>query len=669
MTREFEIRIRGKEDVTQTFDEIEQRGTSMGQKIEANWKKIGLASAAAGAGIEMMARKQMPLTAQTQRLGVSLGKTESEVRKLALGMTNVTFPIEDVLNLMEMGRQQGIKSADALESYARFWDMVGDATGECSIRLAESSSALRAVGIAAGQEGQALNAFGYITRETTGEVSEFLSFIERTGPELRKMGGTVDDAAAIMGALEHELGMTARTARTEFRRAVNEADGDMKVMLKTLGLSEEQLDKYRDAVSASSKVIEEQADIHADSYTVMQRLQHRVETLMYKYGGLLGGLQALTPILIGLGPLIKGISVAKGVLTAATKAHTAALIKEKVALAGTTTAKGAATAAAWPLVAAKVALIKVSGVLTGALLKVTGVFAGIGGTAAGVKAGLGGVAAAAGPVTAAVAAFVGQIMAAIKLWRDWEDLTDRMKIVWAALGGKFGGIILLIRHLRDNWENMAGSFRDGWESIQDAFHNGLQFIRNRVIQPFVAAWQRVGDFFTNLWDRVTNTFRRAWEGMLNVVRTAVNSIVGVMNAMVGGVESAINFVIRGINAFVGGVNRAIEVMNRLPGVNIPVAPAVTGVALPRIPTMDTGGVIKGPGIFGVGPQTVEVLRRYEGGQSAKVVNIDLHVGILEGDEMGLRRLVRLLKEIEGEEGRRNAFAQVNKGYHYGKSGL
>ena len=68
-------------------------------------------------------------------------------------------------------------------------------------------------------------------------------------------------------------------------------------------------------------------------------------------------------------------------------------------------------------------------------------------------------------------------------------------------------------------------------------------------------------------------------------------------------------------------------------------------------------------------ETVEVLRRYEGGQSAKVVNIDLHVGILEGDEMGLRRLVRLLKEIEGEEGRRNAFAQVNKGYHYGKSGL
>src|SRR5690606_19330927 len=132
-------------------------------------------------------------------------------------------PIEEAYASMEAGRQQGIKSGEQLQEFATFWDMVGDATGESGPELAKASVALRAVGIEAGNDAEALSALGFITEEATSTTGDFLKFLERTGPELRELGADVDDAAAILGILESEFGMSGRTARTEFRQAVNES--------------------------------------------------------------------------------------------------------------------------------------------------------------------------------------------------------------------------------------------------------------------------------------------------------------------------------------------------------------------------------------------------------------------------------------------------------------
>jgi len=116
-----------------------------------------------------------------------------------------------------------------------------------------------------------------------------------------------------MGALEHELGMTARTARTEFRSAVAEAEGDMSVLMETLGLTEDQLGDYMNKIQESSGVIERNADIHAESYTIMQKVQHRLSELTYEYGAVFEAASAFTPALIALGPALKAAAMAKNV--------------------------------------------------------------------------------------------------------------------------------------------------------------------------------------------------------------------------------------------------------------------------------------------------------------------------------------------------------------------
>jgi len=314
----IDIIVSAKDKASAVLESVGKKGSQAGGWLEKNWIKVGVATAAVGAGMEALARKQAPLTEQTRKLSASLEMQEEELRELAIATSNVTFPLEDVLDLMELGRQQGIKSAEALEEYSTFWDMVGDATGENAVALGEAGIALRAVGIAAGEEGEALESFGYISQETTGSVREFLTFLQRTGPELRDLGIDINDSAALLGLLEQELGMSGRVARTEFRTAVTESNGDLDKMFEILGVTTEQFEKYRAKVSESSGVIERNAGIHAESYTVIQKLQHWTSELTYKYGDLIQSASALTPVLIALGPIIKGLTVAKTALTAAT---------------------------------------------------------------------------------------------------------------------------------------------------------------------------------------------------------------------------------------------------------------------------------------------------------------------------------------------------------------
>ena len=298
------------EAVDKASEPIKNVGVSF-ENMEKKLMGASIAIAGAGAGIEALARKNAPLLEKNRQLAASLGMTEKEVNGLARELSNVTFPLESVVGLLEQGRQQGLKSQEQLKDFANFWDMVGDATGENAVQLAEASVALRALGIEADDVQQAQAAFGFITRETTGDVGDFLTFIERTGPQLRDLGLGVDETASLMAALEQELGMTARVARQEFRKAVNESDGDLQLMLETLGLTEEQFQKYNDQVKASSDVIEENAEIHAKSYTAMQRAQAFLADLSFEYSGAIEQLSQFSMIMIALPAVLKGVMAVK----------------------------------------------------------------------------------------------------------------------------------------------------------------------------------------------------------------------------------------------------------------------------------------------------------------------------------------------------------------------
>ena len=308
------------ETLGEAIEEVEAAGGGLSSFLERNQTAllgVGAASAAAGGALEGLARRQQDSRVTAGRLAATLdGETTDSIMAMAGSMHDATTDLGELVTMMEIGSQQGIDSAAALQDYAQFWDMVSDATGVSAVSLAESSVALRAVGVAAGEEGRALDAFGYITESTTSDVGDFLRFLERTGPQLRELGADIDDAAAILGVLESEFGLAGRTARTQFRSAVSDSDGTLQGLLDTLGISEQQFASHREQVGEASDVIADNARAYEDSRTAMQRLTAEIEGFLAKHSGLVESLSTLSPVLLGAGGAVFALTKTAAGITA-----------------------------------------------------------------------------------------------------------------------------------------------------------------------------------------------------------------------------------------------------------------------------------------------------------------------------------------------------------------
>jgi hypothetical protein len=504
------------DDVDSSVDQVESRFLGMSNNVV---NTVAGMSTAAGAALEGFARQQAPLVESSRNLAAATGMSSDAIRDLAIETSNVTFPLEDAYSLMETGRQAGLKSADQLQEYATFWDTLGDATGESATELASAGQALRAVGIEAGNESQALSALGFVTRETTGSTAEFLKFLDRSGPELNEMGLNVNDAAAMLGVMEHELGMSGRTARQEFRSAVNEADGDLNVMLDTLGVSGATLDEYRAKVSQSSGVIQEQADVHAESYTWLQKIQHGATELMHRYSGLTDVASSLAVPLMAIGPALKGSQMAWGVL--ATSAQTGMLSHARAA---------AATAANWVMMAAR--STAGAAVVAGSWL---------------LAAGANAATAVASTVAASAKIVAGWVrMGAVAMAR-----AAMMAAAWLVALGPIGWVIAavaaVVLAIALNWDKVkaitgaawdwvSAKVSGAWEWIKGAVGSAADWVVSKVAGAFTAAkdWAirkalelvgwvrglpgRIVGALGNLGSLLVNAGRSLIEGLWNGIR-------------------------------------------------------------------------------------------------------------------------------------------------------
>lgn len=309
------ILLKADDAASAVFEKTGATGSRAGSLIRDNWKEATLALGGAALAVEALTRKQAEGEKQLARVAAVTGTSKDEMRDLALELSNVTFPLDEVTGLMELATQQGLRGSDQLAEYASFWDSVADATGLSSEELAKSGAALKAVGIDTENARDATAAFGFITQDTSSSVQEFLEFVGRAAPDLNSMGLSVDQTAALLGAMEGELGLAGRTARSEFTTAVSESDGTLDGLLETLGLTEEQFVAYQEKVADSSDVIARNAEIHAESFTPLQEMQHRLSELAFQYGEQIKMLSNFTPMIAALPAIIGGISKAGGLLS------------------------------------------------------------------------------------------------------------------------------------------------------------------------------------------------------------------------------------------------------------------------------------------------------------------------------------------------------------------
>ena len=163
------------------------------------------------------------------------------------------------------------------------------------------------------------------------------------------------------------------------------------------------------------------------------------------------------------------------------------------------------------------------------------------------------------------------------------------------------------------------------------------------------------------WDWVKEKMLIVWDAIVWVVKGHINMIIGFINGMVWAIEKAINFL--------GDAIRMLPSITMPDWLPAPIGgkefswPAPPVVSLPRIPLLDTGGIVEGPGLFQVGAGVKEVVRTPDSGSN----ELHFHIGNFLGTETELKMFARKIKEVLGEDDRRTSFGQLGENYYFGRS--
>jgi phage-related protein len=452
---------------------------SFADKVRENAGKIVLGAAGAGAAAEGLARKQRDAQVEALQLANALGMDDVAMLDLIASTSNATFPLSDVIDLMRIAQQRGIRGADALADFANFWDMVGDATGEAGTALGEAAVSLALVGIEAGNEAEALDALGFVMNNTSGSVSSFLDFTGRVGAELGDQSPSINEMAAALAALEDQ-GYDSALAQRQLRRAIGEAEGDFTAALEILGVSEEAYAAQQAAVIGSGDAILRNADIFAAARTPVERMTQAIEEQLFKMpmigqaAGLISApLTALGPAAVGFTHGMTAIQTISGGFTKALGAMRAGFVKL------------GAVILANPIF------------LIGALL--------IG-------------------IAILVWKFRDEILEAIT--NAWDFIKDVTTKFWEWLKGLVTTLV----------ESVTGFFTDMTDKIRDVFsafwnwYKGIwqglfNFVRNIV--------NRVRDFVVNGFNTLRDRATGAVSGLVNTVRTNLNNIVSFVTDLPG----------------------------------------------------------------------------------------------------------------------------------------
>jgi len=462
------------------FKKVKSGFQGVKDSIVKNRKAIGLGMVAMGAGIEALAKNQAGLTESTRKLANATGMEEQEIRDMAASLSNATFPLDEALALMKLGAQQGLESADSLKEYAAFWDTVGDATGLSSEALAKSGAALAAVGIEVGNESELLGAFGLISQESTQSVQEFLDGIGKMAPELADMGVSVDEAAVIMTAMERELGLTARTARTEFKEALEKSETGLAGVLEQLGLNEDQIATYRAKLEGSTGVIEANADAHASTKTVMDKLKSSLSDVVFQNGELIGKASALAPLFLAAGPIMAGFSGIMGAMGSIANIAKIAMIGLNLSL---------------------------------------------------------------GPILIAVVAVGIAIAAAILIWKNWDKIIGFLKKTLDILKDTFKTVFNFIREIVSRvFSKITDIYNSklGWILPYGPLIKAIIFLKNNweeIWNGIKATFDTVSDALIGTFRTVKSTILGIWDGMVSGIKGGINSVIGFINGFIRAVNN------------------------------------------------------------------------------------------------------------------------------------
>lgn len=197
--------------------------------------------------------------------------------------------------------------------------------------------------------------------------------------------------------------------------------------------------------------------------------------------------------------------------------------------------------------------------------------------------------------------------------------------IWQAISPQIMELLKALQDTFDDWVTgvklrffgVVNAIRDGIKSFTDAWKSGFNDIRNKAETTWdniKAAFAKVGEFFGGIWDTIKEKFTTIGTKIGDAVGGAFKNAI---NAVLQTVENSINFVPEAIN-------NALDLINQLPGVDIPMMGYI------QLPRLAKGGIVGKSTLANVG----------ENGEEAIIP--------LEKNTAGLKKIAGLLAdEVRG----------------------
>ena len=524
----LDIIINAIDNASKVIEEIGDRGSGALSTLAEHSAAVGAGMMAAGGAIVMFTDSAKKTNAALGVTGLQIGATKEEMRELALATTDAGFPLEEVVGTFDLLARAGVTSKDEMQEIAIAMDSLADATGNSAVTVAQQMiPALNAFNIPLNEVGDHTDTITHLLRNTTIEMSDFSSTVNRLSPDLDKLGIDLEDAAAILEVLAAK-GVQGSAATREFRTAISQVEmaekelaaSNAKVAETEAKLREEReklneiMADYRNELSQAGDDLDKQESISRKYEKAIKDQEEKIaetEATLADYRASVGAASS------GLEAFYKELGIT---------ADEVAAYKEKILEAkGITDEFGSAAEEEIGMVdQLKQKWAEWTLIIGSALEPLDGV---------------GAVMTALGPVLMGIQPAM-QAFAAIQTGTLIPSLTATAAAGWAAIApwlplvAAITAVIAIGWLLYDNWEEIAEAtrfiwepllefFTGLWDGITKVFQGAIDFVMGLLFPgesiPFKLedVWSGLKDFFSGLWDNIVGIFGNSFDLIIKIL--------------------------------------------------------------------------------------------------------------------------------------------------------
>src|SRR5690625_1609287 len=624
--------ISGVQDAIQETESVGQgfsdRMSSAFDKVAEKWKEITVVAGTTGVAMEGFARGQGEVNATLDRVSIATGISSEALRDMTTDMADATTNSAEQAQAMEMLIQRGIDTEEQFRNIIPELSNFGTATGQDIPGALETADGiLKTFGLSLDDVGDNTDQLTRIVAQTDIPLGSLQRNLGRIPDELQAMEFGLDDAAAGIEVFR-DRGFESREAIRNFRRAVADSEGDMDAFLENIGLTNDEWEEYQKKVEPAEDLTLDLAQANEDNMTVMEKMNEHLKNLATEYGGFADLMSMLAPILISLGPILKGVTMAFQAFNFVLRMNPIGLI---ITASTALIAIGILLWQNWDEVSQWL-----SETWTWIKELAVELFGGL------------------GEYFAEFWEWIKEMFFTVwdtiteLLVGTWEWILELATETWNSIAEFFIGIFDWIKDIFGSaldWidektfgafsiyydtikhylEMIWGIIQDVWEYIKNTFSNALDFVKALVTLDFQGMkdainnqmenawnlikniWDRIKTFFSdtvssikdnvsnvfnnikdtigNIWEGVKSTTERIWDGIVSAVKAPINTIIGFINGMI----NALN----GINI------KLPKVPDWVPGIGGRGGNTI-GFNIPNVPSLATGGVVSEPTLAIVG---------------------------------------------------------------------